>query len=286
MSEQIENQSEMTGLGGRYIQKEPWGNVLIMDSASSVMPQDTGSFLVAGSHCSKLAARVIVPILPSAVILNDAGIGKQDWGVSGLTGFNMMNIPAAAVDCMSGKIGDGVDMYSSGIISRQNSLAKAAGVIKGMSVRDAIARLTHDHNRKSLTPNVILAAEKEGRKIYLANTASYLGAMHEGSVIIVGSHGSHIVAEHLISLRAKAAFMNDAGGGKEGCGTSGLRLLTDKGILAAAFSCQSARIGDAQDAWDNGKICAINSQASEAGIEMGMMVQEAAQIACAQIANC
>lgn len=48
-----------------------------------------------------------------------------------------MGILGVTVDCMTGRIGDGVDNYMSGIISAINSKAKAAGVRVGMVVVEA-----------------------------------------------------------------------------------------------------------------------------------------------------
>lgn len=46
----------ITGLGARQDVPETWGTVLAMDSGSSLDQRDRGSLVVAGSHCSEMAA--------------------------------------------------------------------------------------------------------------------------------------------------------------------------------------------------------------------------------------
>lgn len=46
----------ITGLGARQDVPESWGTVLVMGSASSLDQRDRGSLVVAGSHCSAMAA--------------------------------------------------------------------------------------------------------------------------------------------------------------------------------------------------------------------------------------
>ena len=49
-------------------------------------------------------------------------------------------IAAAAVDCMTARIGDGLSTYRDGVVSVVNGPARARGVAAGMTARDA-ARL-------------------------------------------------------------------------------------------------------------------------------------------------
>ena len=67
--------------GRRGVQKEDWGQVVIMDSAAALTPDEKGQIVVAGSHGSEFAARYIVRFEPFGVILNDAGRGKNDAGM-------------------------------------------------------------------------------------------------------------------------------------------------------------------------------------------------------------
>ena len=264
----------ITGLGERAIVAQAWGDVLTMDSGSSLQSGDEGCNLVAGSHCSEMAARFIVPFAPRAVILHDAGGGKDGCGIAGLHVFAVFGIPAAAVDCASAMIGHGADVYENGRISASNALAGAAGVAVGMPAKEAMKRMA-EAAAGAPQGHVGTIGTANGGKAFLADTASFLDTRHGDAVCVVGSHGSDIVAHHLIALRARAAFANDAGGGKNNAGFSGLALLAGAGIPAAVYDCNSARIGDAQDAWAHGVLSHINPPGQSLGWLVGMPVADA-----------
>ena len=264
----------ITGLGARQDVPETWGTVWVMDSGSSLDQRDRGGLVVAGSHCSEMAARFIIPHQPRAVILHDAGRGKADCGIAGLRIFEVFGIPAAAVDCASARIGDGGDVYAHGLISACNDGARRAGVELGMPAREAM-RLMAGPDPAGAAGRVTSADVDTGRPIWLADTASFLGAAHANAICVVGSHGSDIVAHHLIGLRARAVFANDAGGGKDNAGFSGLALLDAAGIPAAVYDCSSAIIGNARDAWENGRLSQINPRGLALGWRAGLPVQAA-----------
>jgi hypothetical protein len=70
---------------------------------------------------------------------------------------------------------------------------------------------------------------------------------------------------------------NDAGGGRNDAGFTSLADLEREGIAAAAVSHDSARIGDALDAWENGVVCRVNALATEGGVLPGRSLREELQ---------
>ena len=73
-------------------------------------------------------------------------------------------------------------------------------------------------------------------------------------------------------------MFNDAGGGRKRCrGFTSLADLEREGIAAAAVSHNSARIGDALDAWENGVVCRVNALATEGGVLPGRSLREELQ---------
>ena len=54
-----------------------------------------------------------------------------------------------------------------------------------------------------------------------------------------------------------------------------LDLLDADGIAAAAVAHDSARIGEARDAWAHGRISAVNAAAARLGLRVGMLLREA-----------
>jgi hypothetical protein len=99
-------------------------------------------------------------------------------------------------------------------------------------------------------------------------------------VVISGSHGGRSAAEFVIALPQKPScvFFNDAGGGKDNAGKVALDILQAHGVPCACYSHLSARIGDAQDGYDNGCVSGLNALAQSQGIELNMPVKQALKL--------
>ena len=67
-----------------------------------------GRVLVCGSHGGLIAACLGAKAGAHALILNDAGLGKDRAGIAGLFYLEAIGMAAATVDCHSARIGDGV----------------------------------------------------------------------------------------------------------------------------------------------------------------------------------
>ena len=87
-----------------------------------------GAVVVGGSHGAVYAAYLSAKAGVRAAIHNDAGIGRDEAGVSGLAWAEAQGMAMAAALSGSARIGDGADMLKRGIISRANPLAEACGV--------------------------------------------------------------------------------------------------------------------------------------------------------------
>jgi len=259
------------------VREEEWGKVVVMDTAAQIGPEETGQVVVMGSHGAESAARHVARFIPFGVILNDAGRGKANAGISGLSVLQSMDILGATVDCMTGRIGEGSDNYHSGMISAVNDKAEARGVRVGMSVIEACSLMLEAKKsaRRLYITEVVYESEK-GR-IILADSISFLNESHRGCVIVTGSHCSHTTFEWTKDLSLKGVLQNDAGIGKENQGISALPLYDRAAIPAAAIDCMTAMIGDARDAWETGLISSANRMALQSGVHKGMNVQEAAR---------
>ena len=116
---------------------------MIVTADSVTKPGDAaGKVLVAGSHAGIVSGWFAAQTGARAVILHDAGVGKDDAGISGLAWLDGFGMAAAAVSHGSARIGDGADVLASGVISHANALAMALGVQPGMACKDAAVRLT------------------------------------------------------------------------------------------------------------------------------------------------
>ena len=75
------------------------------------------------------------------MIMNDAGIGKDNAGIAGLAYLDAINLAAAAADARSCHIGDGEHMLAHGVISHVNATAAALGCAPGQGVRACAERM-------------------------------------------------------------------------------------------------------------------------------------------------
>jgi hypothetical protein len=117
---------------------------------------------------------------------------------------------------------------------------------------------------------------REGNlRIVLVDSITRLTGDDAGAVVVSGSHGGTSAAEFALAVPLTAVFFNDAGVGKDEAGVVGLRLLQQRGVAAGTVSHTSARIGDAQDAWDHGIVSRLNEAAAALGIAPGERLQDA-----------
>ena len=114
-----------------------WG----MDSIAAIAAAHEGAIVVTGSHGGQSAGEYALKFPLRAVLFNDAGIGKDDAGVVALLMLQAKDIPAAAIAHTTGRIGDALDMWDHGYLSRVNEAAAKVGLEQGMSAREAARRL-------------------------------------------------------------------------------------------------------------------------------------------------
>jgi hypothetical protein len=235
--------------------------------------------LVAGSHGGIIAAYLGAKAAAYALVLNDAGLGKDRAGIAGLFYLEDIGMAAAAVDCMSSRIGDGADMLARGVISHANAYAALCGVVAGQSCRDAATRM-----RAAPAPRAGPPPYAEGRwcmavgppEVWTLDSVGKLLPEDAGRILIIGSHGALHGGrpESALGIDAAAAVFNDAGVGADRIGITRLPVLAARGIPAATVDCMSARIGDGRSMWESGLISHVNAIAARRGAAPGMSVQQ------------
>lgn len=234
--------------------------------------------LVAGSHGGVIAAYYGAKAGAHALILNDAGIGKDAAGVAGLAWLDAIGMAAAAVSHASARIGDGADMLARGVVSRANACAARASACVGQPCRVAAAFL-----QSAPPPTAPPPPYAEGRSLLDAgppevwglDSVGMLTREDAGRILIIGSHGALHGGrpESALGVDACAAVFNDAGVGADGIGITRLAVLDARGIPAATVDCRSARIGDARSMWDGGALSHVNETARRAGACAGQGVR-------------
>lgn len=246
-----------------------------------------GKVLIAGSHGGVIAAWFGAKAGAHALILNDAGVGKDRAGIAGLAYLDDIGMAAATVDCMSARIGDGADMLARGIISHANANAALCGVASGQSCQEAVGRL-----RGAAAPRSAPPPYAEGRwrvqvgqpETWALDSVGKIEPADTGRILVIGSHGALHGGrtESALGVEAAAAVFNDAGLGADRIGITRLPVLDRRGIPAVAVDCMSARIGDGRSAWETGVLSHVNATAGALGAERGMTVRRFAALIAAQ----
>jgi hypothetical protein len=257
--------------------------IVTVDSATALKDQARGHVVVAGSQGSPLPANLVARAGAIACVLHDAGIGKDEAGVSALPYCDGLGMAAATVDYKSARISDSKDMMARGVVSRVNALAAKLGAQPGMKCSEVAELLT-----RAPTPKTVPAPYDEdkarflaltgasGRKVWALDSNSHLRDDDAGHVVLTGSHGGLVGGRPESALRVKAygAVFNDAGICPDGSSTSRLPVLDDWGIAAALVSAASARISDGRSTYEDGVLSMVNERAKAAGGRVGMAARE------------
>ena len=117
--------------------------VWALDSASLVLPEHHDAIVVTGSHGGLLGGKPETALKYDVLgaLYNDAGIGKDEAGVSRLPALDSRGFAAATVSAASARIGDARSTYEDGVITRVNNRAAALGLSTGMTAREFVAGL-------------------------------------------------------------------------------------------------------------------------------------------------
>jgi uncharacterized protein YunC (DUF1805 family) len=259
---------------------DPNVRIVVADTITKLPAEAAGAVVVSGSHGGLYPGTLAAKARVRAVILNDAGIGRDDAGIASLHLLERFGIAAAAVSHLSCRIGDTADMMDRGVISHANAPAQACGVFSGMSCRAAAEAL-----RRAELAHADLAAIVEGRsevqvpaarrRLILLDSAALVRPDDSGHVVVTASHGGLVGGDPAMALRtdAFAAVFHDAGIGADGAGLTRLPALDARGIAAVTIAASSARIGDAQSVFEDGVISAANAAAERLGARIGQPVR-------------
>ena len=125
----------------RVIKESGGYRIIIANSATSIDENNEKDVVVDGSHFGLNVGQYALRAKIRGMIGNDAGIGFEEAGIAGLKLLGQHGIPAAAVSCMSSRIGNGTTTYEEGVISVANETAKKLGITKGMSAKEAADRM-------------------------------------------------------------------------------------------------------------------------------------------------
>jgi hypothetical protein len=244
-------------------------------------PPSGRDVIVNGSYVGVFCARVVAAFRPLATIGLDCGIGKDGAGIAGLWYYEALGIPAAAVDVMTAEMGNGLDVYDNGRISRINQLAEDAGVQIGMPTAEAAALIG-----RPITPaegvrtnRLVVKSNAAGRSIVCTDGLAY--AMSEDGPNIVlcsAAHTGASIVGYLTKLRPWGFILSDGGIGKNRSGLVGLDAMDRVGIPGASVDANTARLGDGRSTYFDGIVSAANMLANAKGVEVGQTAKLAAEL--------
>jgi hypothetical protein len=256
--------------------------IVIMDSARWVDERNTERDVVLpASYIGVLPARMCAVHRPRGVIGHDACVGKDGAGIAGLWYLESLGIPAATADGMTVEMGNGRDLYDSGLISHVNYHAEVLGVSVGMPVRTAAELLRDNDPADTAVGNKSRRKTVEelpdGRRVVV--TDSIVWALPEDagrSVMVTAGHTGRSGAKFLIEADPWAFICHDGGMSKNDSGIVGLGTAEEAGLAGACIDGRTAPIGDAFRGYREGLISACNGPARDRGVTIGMPVSVAA----------
>jgi len=125
----------------RVVEDPAWKRrIVLIDSASLVLPQDMGQIVVAASHGALIGGspRLALQVDAFAAVFNDAGVGVDQAGIGRLAALDTRGIAALTVASQSARIGDALSTYEDGTISHANGRAVALGARVGDPLRSCL----------------------------------------------------------------------------------------------------------------------------------------------------
>jgi hypothetical protein len=263
--------------------------ILLADSVNYLNSTAQGKVAIASSHGGIYAAYKAAASGARAIILNDAGVGREDAGIACLDYCERIGMAAAVVSNASARIGDVADMFRRGIISHANRFAKAVCCTQGTACAHAAVCL----KRAPLPIGTPPAYEEtrflisEGRpRVVCIDSASLVKPEDAGQIVITGSHGGLMggLREKAFNVQALVAIFNDAGVGIDQAGLGRLGALDERGIASVTVANTSARIGDSRSTYNDGIISHANQHAIRLGASRGITVKDFVERVCRNVA--
>jgi hypothetical protein len=259
----------------------PTPQIIAEASVTKLDARHRDAILVAGSHGGVIAGFLAARAGVRAVILNDAGVGRDQAGISSLPYLERIGMAAATVGHMSARIGEGADMLARGVITHANAIATRLGVRAGQRCADAAERLKAAPGATGAPPSYEEARfpirETPGEPpVWGLDSVSLMEPADKARILIIGSHGGILGGKPETAMKhdAIAGVFNDAGVGADGAALTRLPPLDARGIAAVTVDCMTARIGDARSSWETGILTHANETAKKLGARAGMSTQD------------
>src|SRR5260370_2364344 len=265
--------------------------IVTADSITRIGSEEAaGAFVVPASDGGVYAAYLAAKLGAAAAIFNDAGVGRDRAGISGLDYLQDLGIPAATVGHETARIGDGADMLGRGVITHANRLAAALDVRPGMTCGEAATALQRAKGVWGAPPPAIegtFLLVREAPQLWALDSASLVAPEHHDAIVVTGSHGGLLGGrpETALQYDVRAAFYNDAGIGIDEAGVSRLPALHRRGLAASTVGAGTPPLAHARPRYEDGILSRVNTSAAALGVAPGMTAREAVALLRATFAS-
>jgi len=266
------------------VREESGIRVVCVDSAYDVDARNsTRDVVVTASYTGVLCARFVSAHSPRAALGVDCAIGPEGASIAGLWYYEALNIPAAAVDVATVELGDGVDVYQNGVISRLNEPARRCGVESGMSVQEGVALLLQKRSAEKVAPSSVtgrtIVVESAGGAIVCTDSIAFALPEDKGrNVLCTGGHTGRSAVPYLKAARPRGFICSDGGRGRNDSGVRGLYAVQEDGLPGATVDARTAKMGSGMSTYQDGVISAVNDVARDLGVRVGMEARAAAHL--------
>lgn len=125
----------------KTVAKSASSSIVIMDSITKVAAEDEGAIVISASHGGASSGEFALQVPLRLVFFNDAGIGKENAGISALAMLEDKKVAAGTTSHTTAKIGDSADMWDHGVISHLNERALDLGLTVGQKLSTAVLKL-------------------------------------------------------------------------------------------------------------------------------------------------
>lgn len=105
--------------------------LVLLDSVTQVEFGHAGQLVVTGSHGGASVVPYARAVRAWLYVFNDAGVGKDGAGIAALDLLQAEGIAALTVSHDSARIGEALDSWRHGVVSRVNAAALALGLRAG-----------------------------------------------------------------------------------------------------------------------------------------------------------
>lgn len=112
--------------------------LVLLDSVTQVGLAHAGQLVVTGSHGGASVVRYARAVRAWLYVFNDAGVGKDGAGIAALDLLAADGIAAVTVAHTSARIGEALDSWEHGVVSRLNAIAAGLGLQAGTPLRQQL----------------------------------------------------------------------------------------------------------------------------------------------------